>query len=80
MTAGMAETSRSFTSVALCTHNGAKYVREQLRSILVQARPVDEIVISDDTLGIVHAVLDVTSAQVRVLHNDPPLGVARNFE
>ena len=35
-------------SVALGTHNGARFLREQLESILVQTRPVDEIVLSDD--------------------------------
>lgn len=35
-------------SVAICTYNGAKYLKEQLDSILHQTRPVDEIVISDD--------------------------------
>ena len=35
-------------SVAMCTYNGAKYIREQLDSILHQTRPVDEIIVSDD--------------------------------
>lgn len=35
-------------SVAMCTYNGAKYIQEQLDSILHQTRPVDEIIISDD--------------------------------
>ena len=36
------------TSVALCTYNGEKYIKEQLDSILNQTVPVDEIVICDD--------------------------------
>ena len=35
-------------SVAMCTYNGARYIQEQLDSILHQTRPVDEIIISDD--------------------------------
>jgi glycosyltransferase involved in cell wall biosynthesis len=35
-------------SVALCTCNGASYLREQLDSILAQTRPVAEIVVGDD--------------------------------
>lgn len=35
-------------SVAMCTYNGAKYLQEQLDSILHQTRPVDEIIVSDD--------------------------------
>ena len=36
------------TSVALCTFNGEKFLKEQLDSILSQQLPVDEIVICDD--------------------------------
>jgi len=35
-------------SVALCTHNGAKFIRDQIRSICLQSLPPDEIVLSDD--------------------------------
>ena len=36
------------TSVALCTYNGEKFLREQLDSILKQTQMVDEIVVCDD--------------------------------
>ena len=36
-------------SVALCTYNGAKYLRQQLDSILNQSFQADEIVIVDDS-------------------------------
>ena len=36
------------TSVALCTYNGEKFLREQLDSILNQTKAVDEIVVCDD--------------------------------
>lgn len=35
-------------SVAICTYNGAGFLREQLNSILNQNLPVDEIVLCDD--------------------------------
>lgn len=35
-------------SVALASHNGAQYIGTQIRSILAQTVPVDEIVLSDD--------------------------------
>jgi glycosyltransferase involved in cell wall biosynthesis len=35
-------------SIALCTYNGAVYLKEQLESIAAQTRPPDELVISDD--------------------------------
>ena len=36
------------TSVVICTYNGAKYIAQQLDSILQQTIPVDEIIICDD--------------------------------
>jgi glycosyltransferase involved in cell wall biosynthesis len=75
-------------SVALCTHNGARYLREQLESILDQTLPPTEIVLSDDastdaTVELARSIVaergDRAPAFV-VLENDPALGVAANFE
>ena len=38
----------SSVSVALCTHNGARFLEEQIRSICAQTLPPDEVVLSDD--------------------------------
>ena len=35
-------------SVALCTHNGAPFVAQQVRSILEQTVPPDQLILSDD--------------------------------
>ena len=35
-------------SVCIATHNGEKYLREQLNSILSQLGSEDEVIISDD--------------------------------
>jgi glycosyltransferase involved in cell wall biosynthesis len=75
-------------SVALCTHNGARFVRRQLESILGGELLPDEIVVSDDastddTVGIVRAMADDLAAAgvtLLVLENSPALGVATNFE
>jgi len=78
-------------SVALCTHNGARFVAAQIASILQQSRPVDEIVLSDDassddTVGIVERAVDEhrvehgVSPELIVFRNDPPLRVTKNFE
>jgi hypothetical protein len=75
-------------SVALCTHNGARYVDEQIRSILTQSRPVDEIVVGDDastdaTVSIIEAAVAELGAPglvVTVLRNPVALGVTANFE
>ena len=44
-------------SVAMCTYNGALYIEEQLRSILAQTVPVNEIVICDD--GSTDTMIDI---------------------
>lgn len=73
-------------SVALCTHNGATYIEEQVVSILSQVPAPRQLVVSDD------ASSDETVARVRevasrypavaltVFQNSPPLGVTKNFE
>ncbi|WP_164990415.1 glycosyltransferase family 2 protein [Agromyces albus] len=78
-------------SVALGTHNGARYLREQLESILGQGHPVDEIVLSDDASGdgtvelaerVIeeHRAADAATPALIVLRNPTPLGVTANFE
>ncbi|MEO7122215.1 MAG: glycosyltransferase family 2 protein [Lacisediminihabitans sp.] len=75
-------------SVALCTHNGARYIEEQLRSILGQTVLPLEVVVSDDastdgTLELVrHLWTELTGSAPRLvlLHNEIALGVTANFE
>ena len=75
-------------SVALCTHNGADYVREQVESILRQTVPASEIVLSDDastddTVAIVEAAVagwTDPKPELVVIRNATPLGVIGNFE
>ena len=73
-------------SVALCTHNGARYVAEQVQSILDQTLPPDELVLSDDastddTVAIVRAALaGHPHIDLIVFENNPALRVTRNFE
>ena len=72
------------TSVALCTYNGAKYIEEQLTSILNQTRPVDEIVVCDDgstdeTLKIVERIAQNASVPVHIFLNEKNLGYYKNF-
>ncbi|NUU04759.1 glycosyltransferase [Leifsonia sp. C5G2] len=81
----MAEPAR--VSVALCTHNGARYLADQLHSIAQQSRPVDELLVSDDdstdtTVDLVEdfAERSADRANVSVTVNRPALGVTKNFE
>lgn len=73
------------TSVALCTYNGEKYIREQIESILHQTMSVDEIVVCDDgstdgTLDIIESYSSPEHPQIRIYRNDKNLGPARNFQ
>lgn len=60
-------------SVCIATYNGAKYIREQLNSILSQLGENDEVVISDDastddTLQQIQAIGD---SRIRIVHHTP---------
>ena len=72
-------------SVALCTYNGEKHIAEQIKSILSQTRPPEEIVLCDDASG------DGTLEAARIalapfkgrllLHRNPGnLGFRANFQ
>jgi glycosyltransferase involved in cell wall biosynthesis len=77
-------------SVAMCTHNGAAHIEEQLTSILAQSRVPDEIIVSDDastdeTVQTIRRVMASTgslkgSPRLVVLQNATALGVRKNFE
>ena len=72
-------------SVALCTRNGARYLRQQIESICAQDLKPCELVLSDDassddSVALVEQLLAPSGIPLRVLRNDPPLGVTRNFE
>lgn len=69
-------------SVCMATYNGAKYVREQLESILDELHPDDEVVIvddasSDNTLSVIEAIDD---PRITVYPNPENLGYVRSFE
>lgn len=78
-------------SVALCTFNGARYIRRQLASVLAQTLPPTQLVVSDDgstdaTVAMLqeelraHQAATGWSPEVVLLRNETPLGVTANFE
>jgi len=72
-------------SVAMCTYNGSKYIKEQLISILDQTQKIEEIVICDDnssdnTVEIAKEVLENTDIKVKIIRNEVQKGVTKNFE
>lgn len=71
-------------SVALCTYNGALYLPEQLKSLVEQQRPPDEVVICDDvssdgTFALLEAFARSAPFPVRLERNAENLGYSRNF-
>jgi len=69
-------------SVCLATYNGARFVEEQLRSILLQLAPEDELIVcddasSDDTCNVIRQLADARIALHAYSQN---VGHVRNFE
>ena len=72
-------------SVALCTYNGSRYLKEQLDSIAAQSRQPDELVIrddvsTDDTLKIAEQFAEDAPFPVHIHRNSENLGSTSNFE
>jgi glycosyltransferase involved in cell wall biosynthesis len=71
-------------SVAMCTYNGSRFLIEQLRSIALQRRVPNELVVCDDgstdnTISLLRAFSDQAPFLVRVFCNEERLGPGRNF-
>jgi glycosyltransferase involved in cell wall biosynthesis len=66
----------------MATYDGARWVGEQLRSILSQLAPTDEVVVSDDgsTDGTPDVVRSFHDARVRLLAGNALRSPVRNFE
>lgn len=73
------------TSIALCTYNGEKYLKEQLDSVFAQSILADEIVICDDgstdeTLKILEDYQSRFPEILKIYQNETNLGFSKNFE
>jgi hypothetical protein len=72
-------------SVAMTTHNGASYLREQLDSIFAQTRMPDEVIICDDqstdeTPELLRKYSARAPIPMTVVFNEQRLGSTKNFE
>ena len=72
-------------SIALCTYNGALYLKEQLQSIGAQTCKPDELVILDDgstdgTPQLIDEFASTAAFPVRWSINESNLGAVKNFE
>jgi glycosyltransferase involved in cell wall biosynthesis len=70
-------------SIVVCTYNGARYLREQLDSLLRQTLPAREIIIQDDgsrdgTLLILKEYARL-HPQIKIYQNPGPHGINPNF-
>jgi len=77
------ETARR-VSVVMCTYNGARFLREQMDSILAQDYPLHEIIVqddgsTDDTLAILEDYRRQNPSLFHIHRNSERLGVNRNF-
>ena len=88
--------SALLVSVALCTHNGVRFIGEQIQSICQQSTLPTQIVVSDDASGdncvelIQSAIADWEKKQpqeqpkkllqLHIFRNSVPLKVTKNFE
>jgi len=80
--ARMAVNSELKVSACMAAYNGGAFVEPQLRSILVQLRPEDEVVIvddcsTDDTLKRIELIGD---ARIRIFKHEHNAGVVATFE
>ena len=76
------EQSGELVSIAMATYNGARYVRDQIESLLAQDYPIHEIVVCDDGSqdGTLDILREYESPSFRVFLNESNLGFIKNFE
>lgn len=69
-------------SVCLPTHNGSKYIYDQIISILVQLETNDEIIISDDysTDNTLQIIRDIKDSRIKIFENRKFPSYIFNFE
>lgn len=69
-------------SVCIATFNGAKYIKDQLLSILKQIGDEDEVIISDDnsTDNTIAIIRHLSDKRISIFSNTTRLGYTRNFE
>ena len=72
-------------SVAMCTYNGSRFIKDQLNSIIEQSKPVDEIIICDDcstdnTIEIINDYINKYPGLIQLYENKENLKSTKNFE
>lgn len=75
---------KKIVSIAMCTYNGEKYIKEQLSSIIEQTFENFELIITDDgssdsTIEIIKKYQDKDN-RIMLYQNEKNLGFKKNFE
>src|SRR6187431_132670 len=74
---------RPLISIVLCTFNGARFLEEQIESILNQTYPNIELLISDDA-SIDDSIMILKKYEhhplVKLFYNKQNVGFSKNFE
>lgn len=77
-----ADDHREAISVCMAAHNGARYIKEQIHSILVQLDESDELIIVDDasTDATRDVVQGIEDRRIRLIESEKNAGVLASFE
>lgn len=69
-------------SVCIASYNGEKFIEEQIKSILIQLKEEDELVISDDgsSDNTILLLKSFNDKRIKIYINEAPHGVNSNFE
>lgn len=69
-------------SIALCTYNGERYLKQQMDSLLAQSYPNLELIISDDASSdkTIAILTSYTHPNIHIYQNERNLGYNKNFE
>jgi len=71
-------------SVVMCTYNGSRFIEEQVKSILNQTYPIEELIISDDaSTDATPEILQLLAKQdvrIRLVMQQQNLGFSDNFQ
>lgn len=69
-------------SVCIATHNGERYIKAQLESILRQLKPSDEVIVCDDCSqdNTISEINSLNDSRIRLSLNEKRLGYTSNFE
>lgn len=69
-------------SICIATYNGSKYIHSQIKSIIVQLAPDDEIIVSDDnsTDNTLELIRKFNDERIKIYINDRKRGPVGNFE